>query len=99
MVAGFAGGLGLSGNGCGVLSAAIWMRSLAWCREHPGEDPPFFRNPEGKRLLRVFSAQTGGEARCRAITGREFASVEEHTAFLDGGGCQGLIEALAREPS
>jgi len=28
MVAGFAGGLGLSGNGCGALSAAIWMTAL-----------------------------------------------------------------------
>ena len=29
MVAGFAGGLGLSGNACGALSAAIWMNTLA----------------------------------------------------------------------
>jgi C_GCAxxG_C_C family probable redox protein len=28
-VAGFAGGLGLSGNACGALSAAIWMKNLA----------------------------------------------------------------------
>ena len=43
MVAGFAGGIGLSGNACGALGAAIWMKTLAWCREHPGKTPPFSR--------------------------------------------------------
>jgi len=33
MVAGFAGGLGLSGNGCGALCAAIWMKNLARCKK------------------------------------------------------------------
>lgn len=33
MVAGFAGGLGLSGNGCGALSAAIWINRLQWCKK------------------------------------------------------------------
>ena len=28
MVAGFAGGLGLSGSGCGALAAAVWMNAL-----------------------------------------------------------------------
>ena len=40
MVAGFAGGLGLSGNGCGALSAAIYLDTLAWCRKHPGKPLP-----------------------------------------------------------
>ena len=35
MVSGFAGGLGLSGNGCGALSDAIWMKTLIWCLVHP----------------------------------------------------------------
>ena len=33
MVAGFAGGLGLSGNGCGALSAAIWKTILELVRK------------------------------------------------------------------
>ena len=37
MVSGFAGGLGLSGKACGALSAAIWMRTLDWCRKNPGK--------------------------------------------------------------
>ncbi|WP_273565677.1 C-GCAxxG-C-C family protein [Maribacter halichondriae] len=32
-VAGFAGGLGLSGEACGALSAAIWKKMLDWCRK------------------------------------------------------------------
>ena len=35
MVAGFGGGMGLSGNACGALAAAVWMKGVAWCRTHP----------------------------------------------------------------
>ena len=40
MVAGFAGGIGLSGQACGALGAAIWMKTLEWCKAHPGKSPP-----------------------------------------------------------
>ncbi len=33
MVAGFAGGLGLSGNACGALAASIWMKNIESCKQ------------------------------------------------------------------
>jgi hypothetical protein len=33
---------------------------------------------------------------CHEIVGRRFASVADHTAFVRGGGCEALIDALAK---
>jgi C_GCAxxG_C_C family probable redox protein len=96
MVAGFAGGIGLSGNGCGALAAAIWMHTLAWCKEHPGETPPMFKNPETKNIFQAFTAATHAEILCHKITGRRFKSIGEHSEFIKSGGCDKLIRALAR---
>jgi len=96
MVAGFAGGIGLSGNGCGALAAAIWMHTLAWCKEHPGETPPMFKNPETKNIFQAFTAATHAEILCHKITGRQFKSINEHTEFIKSGGCDKLIRVLAR---
>ncbi len=52
MVAGFAGGLGLSGAACGALSAAIWMKSLKWCREEVKKSA--LKNPYSKKTLNTF---------------------------------------------
>ncbi|MCO6490548.1 MAG: C-GCAxxG-C-C family protein [Phaeodactylibacter sp.] len=57
MVAGFAGGLGLSGHGCGALAAAIWIKSLAWARENPGQMA--FTNPEAEAVLKAFTEAIG----------------------------------------
>jgi hypothetical protein len=96
MVAGFAGGLGLSGNGCGALAAAIWMNVLAWCRKHPGKRPPYFRNPEARKALRAFDAATGAEILCRKICGRDFKTLDEHAEFIEDKGCAKLLDALAQ---
>jgi len=96
MVAGFAGGIGLSGNACGAFGAAIWMKTLAWCREHPGKTPPYFKNQATKNMLRAFKAATGSEMLCHRITGRRFKSVGEHAEFVKSGGCGELIDLLAR---
>ena len=47
-VAGFAGGIGLSGNACGALSAVIWYKMLKWGEKNPGKTPSMFKNPEIK---------------------------------------------------
>ena len=94
MAAGFAGGLGLSGNGCGALAAAIWMKALAWARENPGKSP--FFNPDSKKTLEAFEKVMGPEMRCSDICGRRFETVAEHTEFLKNGGCARLIEMLAK---
>lgn len=94
MVAGFAGGLGLSGNACGALSAAIWMKSLAWSREHPGKMAE--SNPDAKNTLKIFYATNDSDVLCQKITGQCFKTIDDHTRFIKNDGCEKLINALAR---
>ena len=96
MVAGFGGGLGLSGHACGALAAAIWMKGLRWCRAHPGKSPGPWADTGGKNTLSVFSAATAGEFSCREICGQTFDSVDAHAQFVEAGGCRELIDALAQ---
>jgi len=97
IVAGFAGGMGLSGNGCGALSAAIWLKTLDWCRKHPGKNPSMFNNTDGKKLLDAFNKETGSELLCRNICGKSFNSLEEHSNYINEGGCEKLLNVLAQE--
>ncbi len=94
MVAGLAGGLGLGGHGCGALAAAIWLKCLRWCREHPGKSA--YGNPEADRVLKVFTDAVGEELRCEKLVGRRFTSIDDHTEFIQKGGCAKIIDALAR---
>lgn len=93
MVAGFAGGLGLSGGGCGALSAAIWIRSLDWCKEHAGKNS--FKNPAAVETVEVFEKAMKGSMRCSEITGQTFASFDAHVDFMIRGGCDDLIQSLS----
>ncbi|MEI8203716.1 MAG: C-GCAxxG-C-C family protein [Bacteroidota bacterium] len=95
MVAGFAGGLGLSGNACGALSAAIWMNILAWCRKNPGKIPPYFKNPATKNILHAFYSAAESEINCHKITGQSFKTIDEHSEFIKNGGCNTIINLLA----
>ncbi len=94
MVAGFAGGLGLSGAACGALSAAIWMKSLRWCREELKKSP--LKNTYSKKTLNKFHRTTNSKILCSDITGEHFESIDEHTKFIKNGGCAKLIETLAK---
>lgn len=93
MVAGFAGGLGLSGNGCGALSAAIWKRSLDWVKEHPGKSA--FGNKPAKKILKNFKKITNSEIVCQKICARNFSSINDHSEFIKNGGCSGIIQSLS----
>ncbi len=93
MVAGFAGGLGLSGNGCGALAAAVWMNALIHNRKQTGK--PANYDPTTDPTLKVFYEETGYEIQCDKICGRKFETVDEHTEFVKNGGCSKLIEVLA----
>lgn len=93
-VAGFAGGIGLCGDGCGALGAAVWLRSLPWCREHPEKKP--LSTPGAKQALKAFRQATGGKLLCREIIGRTFADAGEHSRFIREGGCAELISLLAK---
>lgn len=93
-VAGLAGGLGLSGHACGALSAAMWLKSLQWCEEHPNKRSSFF-NPYAKKTLKAFQEKTGGELLCEKLTGQRFDSIEEHAEFIKNGGCEELMAFLS----
>lgn len=92
-VAGFAGGIGLSGNGCGALGAAIWLKSLRWTQEHPGKLS--YDNPDAKQTFEAFQKYTDYKFPCRDITGRQFDSITDHTEFIRNGGCAQLLSVLA----
>ncbi len=94
MVAGFAGGMGLSGNACGALGAAIWMNTLDWCRRHPGQSGSL--NPSAKEILEAFYGATGSEILCSKISRQHFETIDDHTEFIKSGGCDKLVNMLAR---
>ena len=93
MVAGFAGGLGLSGAACGALSAAIWMKSLEWCRQKIKKSP--LKNSGSKAILNSFYHATDSKILCSDITGERFRNLIDHTKFIENGGCASLINTLA----
>ena len=97
LVAGFAGGLGLSGNACGALAAAIWYHNLIWCRENKGKRPSLFNNRVAKKLLTAFKAETNSCMECSKITNCEFTDINEHSNFIRAGGCEHLIEMLSKK--
>ena len=92
-VAGFSGGLGLSGNACGALSAAIWKNSLVWSRTHPGKST--WSNRNAKDTLKAFNAETDSEMLCHKICGQRFETIEDHSAFIKNGGCSRLMNILS----
>ena len=94
-VAGFAGGMGLSGNACGALAAAIWWRDLVATRKTSGRTPHDGNSSEIQKILRDFQRETGGEILCRKISGRRFATLAEHAEFVHDGGCGKLLDVLA----
>jgi len=96
MVAGFAGGIGLGGNACGALAAAIWYKMLVWGKNNEGKAQTYFDNPDAKKVLRAFYIQTDSEMLCKNICNRKFNTIDEHTDFIKNGGCSQIIEALAK---
>jgi hypothetical protein len=93
MAAGFAGGIGLGGGGCGALAAAIWITGMNALRE--GATRLDFDSPVALAVIDRFLGCTGRRLECVEICGRRFAGLEEHAAFLRSGGCAPLLEALA----
>ncbi|MFZ4464855.1 MAG: C-GCAxxG-C-C family (seleno)protein [Bacteroidales bacterium] len=96
MVAGFAGGIGLSGNACGALGAAIWYKMLDWGKKNPGKSQSFLNNQDVKKILRTFYMQTDSEMLCNKICNRSFNTIDEHSDYIKSGGCNKLIEALSK---
>jgi hypothetical protein len=93
IVAGFAGGIGLSGNACGALGAAIWVSSMAYRKDYPGKTS--YNNPYANKVLKKFLEASGSKIQCRDLCGREFKSLDEHTRFINDGGCRRVMEILS----
>jgi C_GCAxxG_C_C family probable redox protein len=96
MVAGFAGGIGLSGNACGALGAAIWYKMLDWGKKNPGKSQSFLNNQDVKKILRTFYMQTDSEMLCNKICNKSFNTIDEHSDYIKNGGCKNIIEALSK---
>ena len=93
MLAGFAGGIGLSGGACGALGAAVWIIAM-----NEGEEPGgkiSFENPRAVAATERFLESADYEFECSKIVGRAFENVDDHAAYLRLGGCAKIIEALA----
>lgn len=99
MAAGLAGGVGLCGGGCGALAVATWLEGMRLGQERGGELGPIWEDEEFtarfEELVARFLEATDYEFECREITGRSFADVDEHAAWLAQGGCARVLAALA----
>lgn len=94
-VSGLAGGIGLTGEACGALGAAIWYQMLENEKQNPGEPRSMFGNPEARIILNSFLEYSNREYLCKKITGKEFRTIDEHTEYIKSGGCKELIDTLA----
>jgi hypothetical protein len=92
MAAGLAGGIGLSGGGCGALGAAIWLVGIRTL-ERGGRVA--FKSDEARDVIERFLKVTDFELECSAIVGRTFESVAAHAEHLQQGGCARVLAALA----
>jgi len=92
MVAGFAGGLGLSGSGCGALAAYIWKTILELVKKDKWKYT--MNDPVTEGIINKFYQLTDYKIECKEIIGKEFKSIEEHSDFVWNGGCKELINGL-----
>jgi Putative redox-active protein (C_GCAxxG_C_C) len=94
MVSGFAGGMGLSGDACGALAAAIWKTILELIKKDEWKST--LQDPDSNKVLNRFFEASDYKMECQEICGKRFNSMEEHTEFIKNGGCEKLIEVLAQ---
>lgn len=97
MVAGLAGGIGLSGSACGALGAAIWISGMNSSKEvdEKTNTGNFFNDPIALAVIEKYLECADFEFECSKIAGRMFENVADHAAYLRAGGCAKIIEALA----
>jgi hypothetical protein len=76
------------------LAVAVWKETLDWCREHPDKSPPMFSNPEISQLIKRLEKHTNQKVRCEDICSRKFESAENHSNYIEKGGCNELMEVL-----
>lgn len=94
MIAGLAGGIGLSGGACGALGAAIWINAMERDEKDKASQLDF-QNPIVLEIIEKFLKCTDYEFECSKIVGRRFENINDHADYIHGGGCSKIIEALA----
>ncbi len=92
MAAGLAGGIGLSGGACGTLGAAIWILGI---QARKKQIPNKVINQNINALIERFLKHTNYEFECFKIVGHKFKDIDNHSAYLEQGGCKKLIDAIA----
>jgi len=90
--AGFAAGIGLSGGACGALGAAVWLDAMS------GGGANEAIEARANRIVERFLEASGHVFECSEIVGRKFADIPDHAAYLRGGGCARILEALSAGP-
>ncbi len=93
MVAGFAGGIGLSGGACGALGAAMWIIGM----NNPVRGFNKMNNPKVSDAIDRFIKSKSADFKfeCSEIVGRRFENIGDHAGYLRDGGCSEIIEVLA----
>ncbi len=104
MVAGWGGGLGCTGNGCGALGAAIFALGIKYYERATARD--------GTPLMRVLKSQPGvpysndvlllvdlfrtrfGQLTCREIVNKDFSSPEDFGQHVRSTGCGDVMDFL-----
>jgi len=103
-LSGCSGGVGLSGNVCGVLATGVFALSIRRYRGRgaEGRDSQFagaldetgFQlgvRKEANALRSAFERKFGSRL-CAEITGRRFASVADYSTFISQGGCREVVD-------
>ncbi|NJD58858.1 MAG: hypothetical protein FIA98_05605 [Anaerolineae bacterium] len=93
LAAGFAGGIGLSGGACGALGAAIWIISMDHAKVSGSN--PGFADPLALAAVERYLAASDNEFECARVISRQFESAADHAAYIQGGGCAKIIQALS----
>jgi hypothetical protein len=96
MAAGFAGGIGLSGNACGALRTAIWIMGMNILKDGGTLG---LKVPRLGGVIARFAECTGNEFECARIVGRRFESPADHARYVHDGGCSEILQVLAGHQS
>jgi hypothetical protein len=92
MAAGFAGGIGLSGGGCGALGTVIWLNGMNHTKEGASIKVLVSKAAD---TVEKFIKSTDFQLECSEIVERKFENINDHAAYLHDGGCSEIIELLA----
>ncbi len=93
MAAGLAGGIGLSGGGCGALGAAIWLIGMEYIKLN--DKKPGLDNPMASAAVERYLEASDYEFECSKVVGRKFEDVADHAGYIQAGGCAKIIASLA----